>query len=395
MSEAHRVTPQADTAPLRLSILGATGSIGTTAFQLIDSAPERFVLESITAQNSVDKLVELALRYRPRHVAIGNAEHYDALKTALSGSGIAISAGTEAVAEAASRPADTVLSAIVGAAGLKPTLNAIRQGARIALANKECLVCAGELMLEEIQRHHATLLPVDSEHSAIYQVFDFAHPDTVEAVILTASGGPFRRLSREEMQRVTPAQALKHPNWDMGAKITIDSATMMNKGLEMIEAYHLFPIRAEQIEVLVHPESIIHSLVRYRDGSTLAQLGEPDMTTPIAYALSHPVRMNTKSRPLDLAKMGQLTFEAPDETRFPALRLAREALQKGGAAPIILNAANEIAVQAFLEGRIGFLDIVSTVERALDKMEHAPVRSLDDVEAIDAAARAKTIEILE
>lgn len=380
--------------PQRLTILGATGSIGTTAFQLLDHAPERFVLEAITAQDNVEKLAHLALKYKPACVAIGNSMHCDALKTALAGTGIEITAGAEAIAEAASRPADVVLSAIVGAAGLKPTLNAIRQGTRIALANKECLVCAGDLMLDEIHRHNATLLPVDSEHSAIYQVFDFAQPETIEAIILTASGGPFRTKSLDEMRAMTIEQALNHPNWSMGAKITIDSATMMNKGLELIEAYHLFPVNAEQIEIIVHPESIIHSMVRYHDGSTLAQMGEPEMATPIAYALSHPTRMSSHSPPLDLAKTGTLTFEAPDEKRFPALRLAREALQNGASAPIILNAANEIAVQAFLGGSIGFLDIAQTVERMLDTLPPQPVNSLEDVEAIDTQARAKTSEIL-
>jgi 1-deoxy-D-xylulose-5-phosphate reductoisomerase len=394
MTAAPTPAPKAENAPMRLSILGATGSIGTTAFQLIAHAPERFALESITAQDNAEKLVELAKQFRPRHVAIGNEAHYEAVKSALSGTGIDVSAGTEAIAEAASRPVDTLLSAIVGAAGLKPTLNGIRQGARIALANKECLVCAGELMLSEIREHGAELLPVDSEHSAIYQVFDFAHPETVDAVILTASGGPFRTRSLDEMRTVTPAQALNHPNWSMGAKITIDSATMMNKGLELIEAYHLFPVREEQIEILVHPQSIIHSLVRYRDGSTLAQLGEPDMATPIAYALSHPVRMDTAMKPLDLAAIGTLQFEAPDAVRFPALRLAREALQKGGGAPIILNAANEIAVEAFLQERIGFLDIAGTVENALQHIDHLPIRSLEDVDAQDTLARIKTRELL-
>lgn len=381
-------------APQRLSILGATGSIGTTAFQLLDHAPKRFMLESITAMENVDKLIELAQRYKPRHVAIGNASHYQKLKDALAGTGIETAAGSEAVADAASRPADVVLSAIVGAAGLKPTLNAIRQGARVALANKECLVCAGELMLEQIRQHNALLLPVDSEHSAIYQVFDFAHPDTIEAIVLTASGGPFRTKSLDEMREMTPTQALNHPNWSMGAKITIDSATMMNKGLELIEAYHLFPVCEEQIEIIVHPESIIHSMVRYHDGSTLAQMGEPDMATPIAYALSHPKRMSSHSKPLNLATLGKLTFEAPDTTRFPALRLAREALQTGASAPIILNAANEIAVQAFLQKRIGFLDIAQTVENMLETLPSQPVTSLDDVEAIDAQTRARTLEML-
>lgn len=394
MITSLHTAPHTASEPQRLSILGATGSIGTTAFQLLDHAPGRFALESITAMENIEKLIALALRYSPKHVAIGNASHYSALKQALAGTGIEVAAGMEAIAGAASRPADIILSAIVGAAGLKPTLNAIQQGARIALANKECLVCAGELMLDHIRQHNATLLPVDSEHSAIYQVFDFAHPETVEAIVLTASGGPFRTKSLEEMRHMTPAQALNHPNWSMGAKITIDSATMMNKGLELIEAYHLFPVREEQIEIIVHPESIIHSMVRYHDGSTLAQMGEPNMATPIAYALSYPKRMSSHSKPLNLATTGKLTFEAPDAARFPALRLAREALQNGASAPIILNAANEIAVLAFLEKRIGFLDIAQTVEKMLDTLPSQPVTSLEDVEAIDAQARAKTLEML-
>lgn len=380
--------------PQRLSILGATGSIGTTAFQLLDHAPDRFVIESLTAMDNAEKLAGLARRYGARHVAIGNEAHYDTLKALLADTAVEVTAGTKAVADAASRPADVVLSAIVGAAGLQPTLNAVRQGARVALANKECLVCAGGLMLDEIRKHGAELLPVDSEHSAIYQVFDFAHPDTIEAIILTASGGPFRTRSLDEMRDMTVEQALNHPNWSMGAKITIDSATMMNKGLELIEAYYLFPVSEKQIEIIVHPESIIHSMVRYHDGSTLAQMGEPEMATPIAYALSHPIRMSSHSKPLDLATIGKLTFEAPDEKRFPALRLAREALQNGAAAPIILNAANEMAVEAFLQRRIGFLDIAYTVEKMLDATPAQPVNTLEDVVAIDTEARRKTLEIL-
>lgn len=391
-SMALPIQPALQIQPQRLTILGATGSIGTTTFRLLDHAPERFVLEAITAQENVEKLAELAHRYRPRYVAIGNPQHYESLKTALAGTGMEVAAGAQAIAEAAARPVNVVLSAIVGAAGLQPTLNAIRQGARVALANKETLVCAGELVLREAERHGTQLLPVDSEHSAIYQVFDFAHPETVEAIILTASGGPFRTVSAQAMREVTLEQALNHPNWSMGAKITIDSATMMNKGLELIEAYHLFPVTADQIEILVHPESIIHSLVRYHDGSTLAQMGEPDMATPIAYALSHPVRMANHTRALDLTRIGKLTFEAPDETRFPALRLAREALKTDACAPIILNAANEIAVQAFLERRIGFTDIAATVETMLDALPHQPIASLADVEAVDALVRIKTQE---
>lgn len=384
----------ADTAPVKLTILGATGSIGTTALALVDHAPHAFQLEALTAMDNVDKLIELALRYRPKFVATGNSAHYKKLGQELSGTGIAFGAGPAAVEEAAMRPADTVLSAIVGAAGLAPTLAAIRRGARIALANKECLVCAGDLMLAEIARHHASLLPVDSEHSAIFQVFNATHPETVEAIVLTASGGPFRSFSHQQMAQVTREQALKHPNWSMGAKITIDSATMMNKGLELIEAYHLFPVRPEQIEILVHPESVIHSMVRYRDGSTLAQMGAPNMMTPIAYAISHPLRMEAPAPKMDLVAMGKLTFEAPDETRFPALRLAREALQSGGTAPIIFNAANEVAVQAFLDGRIGFLAIAETVERMLQHTPPQPVHSLEDVQEADRIARVNTLELL-
>ncbi|MGB1539807.1 MAG: 1-deoxy-D-xylulose-5-phosphate reductoisomerase [Rickettsiales bacterium] len=380
------------TTPQRLTILGATGSIGTTAFGLIDHAPERFALEAITAQERVDALVALAKRYHPRFVAIGNEAHYDTLRTALSGMNIEVAAGEAAMVEAAQRPADTVLSAIMGAAGLEPTLAAARRGARIALANKECLVCAGELMLGEVQKHGATLLPVDSEHNAIFQVFDAAAPNTVESITLTASGGPFRNFSNAQMKDVTVEQALNHPNWDMGAKITIDSATMMNKGLEMIEAYYLFPVKAEQINVLVHPESIIHSMVHYHDGSVLAQLGTPDMAIPIAYALSWPVRMPTPAQRLDLAEIATLNFEKPDFSRFPALNLAREALQSGGSAPIILNAANEVAVGAFLNGRIGFLDIAAAVAQSLAQLEHQHIASLEEVHAIDAQARRTTEE---
>ncbi|MCH2546346.1 MAG: 1-deoxy-D-xylulose-5-phosphate reductoisomerase [Alphaproteobacteria bacterium] len=383
------------TIPKRLTILGATGSIGSTALELLDHAPEHFDLVAVTAMNNVDKLIAIARRYHPKFVAIGNPEHFNTLKNALADTSIQVAGGESGVLEAANYPTDIVLSAIVGAAGLKPTLNAIRQGARIALANKECLVCAGDLMLTEIQEHNATLIPVDSEHSAIYQVFDFIHPETVEAIILTASGGPFRDRTYAEMQNVTLDEALKHPNWDMGAKITVDSATMMNKGLELIEAYHLFPVSESQIEIIVHPESIIHSMVRYRDGSTLGQMGQPTMVTPIAFALSHPTRMHSPCPPLNLAQTGQLTFKAPDEKRFPALRLAREALQCGASAPIILNAANEIAVQAFLDQRIGFLDITATVEKMLEKLPAQTVASLDDVEAIDTMVRIKTMELLD
>jgi len=305
----------------------------------------------------------------------------------LSGPGIPVAAGPEAVVGAASLEADWVMAGIVGAAGLEPTLAGIRQGAVVGLANKETLVCAGDLVMAEIDRHGATLLPVDSEHSAIFQVFDFEQSDRVERIILTASGGPFRGWSREAMARVTPAQAVAHPNWDMGAKISVDSATMMNKGLEVIEAHHLFPVPESRIEVVVHPQSVIHSMVEYVDGSVLAQLGSPDMRTPIAYALGWPERIDAPAPRIDFKKISNLTFEEPDLDKFPALRLAREALQAGGAAPTILNAANEVAVHGFLDGRIGFLDIARIVERTLATANHYAINTLADVHAVDAHAR--------
>jgi len=282
------------------------------------------------------------------------------------------------------------MAAIVGAAGLEPTLAAIAQGTVVALANKECLVCAGDLVMAEVERRGATLLPVDSEHNAIYQVFDFEHNEAIERIILTASGGPFREFDRARMECVTPAQAVAHPNWKMGAKISVDSATMMNKGLELIEAYHLFPLASEQIEVVVHPQSVIHSMVAYVDGSVLAQLGPPDMRTPIAFTLAWPDRIVTPAARLDLAEIGSLTFEAPDNERFPAIALARQALETGGGAPTVLNAANEVAVQAFLDDNLGFLDIARVVEGVLDRL---PVRSLDSLDAVrelDAEARSLT-----
>ena len=295
---------------------------------------------------------------------VADPDSYGRLKECLAGSGIEAMAGPEAVIEAAARPAEWIMSAIVGAAGLPPTLAAARRGAVVALANKECLICAGDVLMREIKRHQATLLPVDSEHSAIFQVFEFDHPDKVERVILTASGGPFRECSRDAMARVTPEEAVAHPNWDMGAKISVDSATMMNKGLEAIEAYHLFPIAEDRIDILVHPQSVVHSLVEYVDGSVLAQLGTPDMRTPIAYALGWPQRMAAPTPRLRLEDVATLTFEAPDMARFPALRLSREALRTGGAAPTILNAANEVAVCSFLHRKIGFLDIPRIVEKS-------------------------------
>ena len=374
-------------APRRVTILGSTGSIGSSTVDLIMRNRAAYVVEALTASTNVEKLAEQARTLGAKRAVIADESRYRDLKTALSGSSVEAAAGADAVVEAADAPADWVMSAIVGAAGLQPTLAAIRRGAVVAFASKECLVCAGDLLMKEVERHGATLLPVDSEHNAIFQVFDFAQPDRIEKIVLTASGGPFRQLERAEMARMTPAQAVAHPNWSMGAKISVDSATMMNKGLEVIEAHHLFRLPSEKIDVLVHPQSVIHSMVVYVDGSVLAQLGSPDMRTPIAYCLGWPRRIPAPSPKLDLAKLGKLTFEAPDETRFPALRLAREALRLGGAAPTILNAANEVAVSGFLAGEIGFLDIVRSVEDTLRALPHTAPATLDDVRRLDSEAR--------
>ena len=381
-------------APRRVTILGSTGSIGCNTIDLIARHRGAFEVEALTAQRSVERLAEQARAVDAKQAVIGEPGLYGALKDALAGTGTVAAAGPEALVEAAAAPADFVMAGIVGAAGLRPALAAVERGAVIGLANKECLVCAGSLMLEEVARGGATLLPVDSEHNAIYQVFDFERSASVEKIVLTASGGPFREASVETMAAATPEQAVAHPNWDMGAKISVDSATMMNKGLEMIEAFYLFPVEAEQIEVLVHPQSVIHSMVAYVDGSVLAQLGTPDMRTPIAYSLAWPARMAAPSPRLDLAALGRLTFQPPDPERFPALRLAQEALVQGGSAPVVLNAANEVAVGSFLERRIGFLEIARTVERCLERTNHCAVTGLDDVYEIDNAARARTRRLL-
>lgn len=375
-----------------VTILGSTGSVGANTLELIEHYDSAFEVVAVTANRNVALLADQARRLGARRAVVADAAKYRELKERLAGTGIEVAAGLDAITEAADLPSDRVVSAIVGAAGLAPTMAAIRRGAVIGLANKECLVCAGDLMMAEIDRCGATLVPVDSEHSAIYQVFEFDHPDKVEKIILTASGGPFRRLPRAEMAGVTPAQAVAHPNWDMGAKISVDSATMMNKGLELIEAFHLFPVGSDQIEIVVHPQSVIHSLVAYVDGSVLAQLGLPDMKTPIAYALGWPDRLGVPAARLRLTDISQLTFEAPDEERFPALRLAREALQAGGSAPIVLNAANEVAVAGFLAGGIGFLDIPAVVEATLESLPARAVESLDTVVAVDDEARRRAGE---
>ena len=370
-----------------LTILGSTGSVGCSTLDLVARDPQRFRITALTANKSVDKLAQQARRFGAELAVIGDEALYDDLKTALAGSGVEAAAGPRAVAEAAARHSDIVMAAIVGAAGLAPVLAAVRRGAVIALANKETLVCAGSLMTAELTRFKARFLPVDSEHNAIFQVFDHARRSAVAKIVLTASGGPFRTRSLAEMADVTPAQAIAHPVWSMGDKISIDSATMMNKGLEIIEAHHLFGLPSKQIDVLFHPQSVIHSMVAYIDGSVLAQLGQPDMRTPIAYALAWPERMAAPVESLDLAAIGRLEFFAPDEQRFPALRLARQALESGGSAPTVLNAANEVAVAAFLAGKIGVLEIAATVEACLEKLPGVALSSLSEVWAIDRDAR--------
>jgi 1-deoxy-D-xylulose-5-phosphate reductoisomerase len=380
-------TDQERDDPRHVTILGSTGSVGCNTVDLITRKPDAYVVEALTARSNVKRLIEQSLKLRPRLAVIADETLYAELKAGLAGTNIAAAAGRDALMEAADMPADWVMAAIVGAAGLEPTLTAVKRGATVGLANKETLVCAGEIVLHEVQRNGATLLPVDSEHSAIFQVFDFDNAAAVDRIILTASGGPFLRHDLAAMAKVTPAQAVAHPNWDMGAKISVDSATMMNKGLELIEAYHLFPVPEERIEIIVHPQSIVHSMVAYTDGSVLAQMGTPDMRTPIAYALAWPHRTASPSARLDLAKVGTLNFEAPDPIRFPALRLAREALQAGRGAPTVLNAANEVAVRGFLDGRIAFLDITRIVEQTLETMQPMPTETLDDISQIDSLAR--------
>ncbi len=377
-----------------VTILGATGSVGTSTLDLIERAPDRFRVEALTAQANVAGLADAARRTHAALAVIGDPALHGALREALAGTGIATAAGPEAIVEAAARGADWTMAAIVGLAGLRPTMAALATGRTVALANKESLVSAGAIMMRAAQAGGATLLPVDSEHNAVFQCYE-PDPSRVRRIVLTASGGPFRTWTREQMATVTPAQAVKHPNWSMGAKISVDSATMMNKGLELIEAYHLFPVGADRLAVLVHPQSVVHSMVEYIDGSVLAQLGSPDMRIPIAHALAWPERMATPATPLDLAAVGRLEFEAPDEVRFPALALARAALAAGGARPAVLNAANEAAVAAFLTGRIGFLDIAAIVGDTLDRCDPPAPRTLEDVIAIDARARAAAGAVME
>lgn len=374
----------------RISILGATGSVGTSTADLVRRNPEAFDVAVLTANRNAADLAVLARELRPELAIVADETAYPELKQALTGTGIAVAAGADALVQGARESVDLTVAGIVGAAGLDSALAAIQQGSVVALANKECLVCAGDLVLAACAAAGTTLLPLDSEHNAIFQVFETENAADVEKLILTASGGPFRTWSRAQMAAATPDQAVAHPNWDMGRKISVDSATMMNKGLELIEAAYLFPVASQNIEVLVHPQSVVHSMVAYSDGSMLAQLGPPDMRVPIAHALSWPSRMSTPVERLDLAAIGSLDFEAPDDTRFPAIALARAALETGPGATAVLNAANEVAVHRFLEGQIGFLDIARLVEETLARVAARAVHTLDDFRDLDTETRAVT-----
>jgi 1-deoxy-D-xylulose-5-phosphate reductoisomerase len=378
-----------------LSIFGATGSVGLSTLDLVRQHRAAYRVVALTANGHAADLAKLAIEFDAEIAVVADEVAYPELKDALAGTHIRAAAGADALVEAAKMGADWTMAAIVGCAGLPSTMAAIEAGGTVALANKEALVSAGEIMMAAVARSGATLLPVDSEHNAIFQCLAGGQIDQVRKITLTASGGPFRTYSLNQMRAVTPAQAVAHPNWDMGAKISVDSATMMNKGLELIEAHHLFPIGLNNIDVLVHPQSVIHSMVEYHDRSTLAQLGSPDMRIPIASALAWPDRMMTNCQPLDLATIGRLDFEAPDLERFPSLRLARAAIAEGGAKPAILNAANEVAVAAFLSGRIGFLDIADLVLSMLDTYAPGAPDNLDHLFSIDAAARVYATNIME
>jgi 1-deoxy-D-xylulose-5-phosphate reductoisomerase len=378
-----------------VTILGATGSVGTSTLDLIERAPGDFRIKALTANCDVEGLAAAAIRTGAELAVVADEACLPALKEALNGSAVEAAGGGAAVCAAARGGADLTMAAIVGCAGLGPVMAAVERGGTVVLANKEPLVSAGEVILAAAEAHGATLLPADSEHNAIFQCFAPGQAHRVRRIVLTASGGPFRDWSIEQMRGVTPEQAVAHPNWSMGAKISVDSATLMNKGLELIEAARLFPIDPDRIEIVVHPQSVIHSMVEYADGSTLAQLGPPDMRVPIAHCLAWPDRMETPMAPLDLVAIGRLDFEAPDETRFPALGLARRALDAGGARPAILNAANEVAVAAFLDRRIAFLEIAAIVADTLDRYDPPAPQTLDDVLAIDAEARTMASERVE
>ncbi|QSB43458.1 1-deoxy-D-xylulose-5-phosphate reductoisomerase [Tsuneonella flava] len=378
-----------------ISILGATGSIGASTLDLLRRNRGAWKVVALTANSRVAELAALAREFDADIAVVADERYLPQLREALSGTGIATAGGAAALCEASARPVDMTVAAIVGCAGLAPVMAAVARGGTIALANQEALVSAGDILMSAVERHKATVLPTDSEHNAIFQCLSGNRFVDIRSITLTASGGPFRAWSQDQLATATREQALRHPNWDMGAKITIDSATMMNKGLEFIEAYHLFPVELDQLRILVHPQSVVHSMVEYRDGSTLAQLGPSDMRVPIANCLAWPERMETPMASLDLAAIGELSFFAPDEERFPATRLAREAAQSGGAAPAVLNAANEAAVAAFLAGKIAFSHITVVVERTLQRSIPRGPTSLEEVLEIDANARVWANELME
>ena len=393
-----RAQPSTSTAVRTITILGATGSIGSSTIDLIRREPARYRVEALSARRNSVLLAKIARDVGARFAVVADPAAYDDLKRALSGSGIEAAAGEAALREAAQRPADWVMAAIAGSIGLRPTLAAIERGATVALANKECLVCAGALFMRRAASAGATVLPVDSEHNAIFQALGSGRREDVRRIILTASGGPFRTWPLDAIKAATPEQALRHPNWTMGPKVTIDSATLMNKGLELIEAHHLFAFAPDAIDVLVHPQSVVHGLVEFRDGSVVAQLGAPDMRIPIAHCLGWPRRIDGPAPRLDLARIGELTFEAPDLERFPALALARRALQRGGAAPTVLNAADEVAVEEFIAGRIGFGGIAALVESTLEAAESRGLMGepdgIDSALAVDHIARSLARDLL-
>lgn len=384
-------SPFSTPIPRRVTILGATGSIGDSSLRVLAQHPDRFRIAALTAQNNAEKLIALARQFHPSLVAIGNEAEAGHVRSALAPLGIRVVAGVAGIAEAASLAADITIAAIVGAAGLLPVMHAIAQGNTVALANKEALVCAGELVMEACRTHGATLLPIDSEHNAIFQVLAAEHRAQVEKVTLTASGGPLLTRPLDTFEAVTPEEAVNHPRWEMGAKISVDSATMMNKGLELIEAHYLFDLPSSQLDVLIHPQSIVHSLVHYADGSVLAQLGMPDMAIPIAYTLGWPQRIAVTTPRLNLAEIGTLNFREVEAARFPALALARDALTAGQSHLIALNAANEIAVARFLARDIPFTAIASTVARVLEYWKPTPIRTIDDVVTTDAVARGMVL----
>lgn len=393
-----KIRAKSSLAVRSVTVLGATGSVGTSTVDLLKRGNGRYRVEAVTAHKNAAQLAQIARDLHARFAAVADPSAYRELKDALSGSGIEAASGEAALIEAAQRPAEWVMAAVSGSVGLKPTLAAAKRGATVALANKECLVCAGAMFMRNAAAAGASVLPVDSEHNAIFQALTAGPREDVSRIVITASGGPFRTWSREQMRAATLEQALKHPNWSMGPKITIDSATMFNKCLELIEAYHLFAVAPEQLAVLVHPQSIIHGMVEYRDGSVVAQLGSPDMRIPIAHCLAWPARIDGPAAKLDLAKVASLTFEAPDPVRFPALAIGRRALETGGAAPTILNAANEVAVAAFIGGKIGFCGIPELVAATLEASDRrnatAEPQDIDEALAVDHMARSLAHDLL-